>query len=362
VRRFGTFTKYDYPGGTEMKQEKGQPIAMRSIYVMNGFLLTVHACLFLFFAVLDVKVMIYVNIGSILLYAADFLALRSGKMTSYILTTYFEIMIHMFLAVLCLGWDCGFQLYFIGSIAIVYYADYFSVRLGNTHIQGMVLSIGCSILYFVSFALTRSLQPFYVIDERIMNAGQVINALVVLIFCTLFFRMLAHSALYYEVELSQQANYDKLTGLANRRKLLDYLEEEYGEKRLSDQWVAIMDIDDFKKVNDVYGHNCGDFVLQTIAGIISRYSGSFKTCRWGGEEFLVEGKCTTEGKPDYRLLESIRREVEQHQFIYEKQNIHLTITIGVAKYEEGMSLDEWVDTADKKLYIGKKSGKNRMVA
>ena len=54
--------------------------------------------------------------------------------------------------------------------------------------------------------------------------------------------------------------------------------------------------------------------------------------------------------------------MEQHHFLYEQQDLHLTITIGVAKYEEGMSLDEWVDTADKKLYIGKKSGKNRMVA
>lgn len=174
--------------------------------------------------------------------------------------------------------------------------------------------------------------------------------------------MLAHSALYYEVELAQQANYDKLTGLANRRHLLEYLKKEHEGKLLLEQWVAIMDIDDFKKVNDVYGHNCGDYVLQTIAGIISRYSGSFRTCRWGGEEFLVEGPCVPDGKPDYRLLENIRREVEQHQFLYEQQHLHLTITIGVAKYEDGMSLDEWIDTADKKLYIGKKSGKNRMIA
>ncbi len=344
-----------------MKQEKDQRIAMKSIYIMNGFLLGVHSCLFLFFSVLDVRVMMYVNIGSIILYAADFLVLKAGRMTRYILTTYFEIMLHMFLAVLCMGWDCGFQLYFIGSIAIVFYADYFSVRLGHTHIQGAVLSIGCAILYFTSFVITRSYPPVYVIDERIMNAGQVINSLVVFVFCTLFFRMLAHSALFYEVELSQQANYDKLTGLANRRYLLEYLKKEYEQKKLGNQWVAIMDIDDFKKVNDVYGHNCGDFVLQTIAGIILRYSGSFKTCRWGGEEFLVEGSCTAEGKPDYRLLENIRREVEQHHFVYEQQDLHLTITIGVAKYEEPMSLDEWVDAADKKLYIGKKSGKNRMV-
>lgn len=345
-----------------MAQEREQRIAMKSIYIMNGFLLAVHSCLFAFFLMLNVSLMTYVNIVSIIFYAAGFLALKSGKITSYILSVYFEIMIHMFLAVLSMGWDCGFQLYFICSIAIVFYADYFSVRLGHTHIQGAVLSIGCTALYFASFAITRSHPPFYVVDERIVNAGHMINALVVFVFCTLFFRMLAHSALYYEVELSQQANYDKLTGLANRRHLLEYLQKDYDQKQLQEQWVAIMDIDDFKKVNDVYGHNCGDYVLQTIAGIISRYSGSFKTCRWGGEEFLVEGPCASDGKPDYRVLEGIRREVEQYQFIYEQYSLHLTITVGVAKYEEGMSLDEWIDAADKKLYIGKKSGKNRMVA
>lgn len=345
-----------------MRQERDQRIAMKSIYIMNGFLLAVHSCLFMFFFALNVELMTYVNIASIMLYAAGFLVLKAGRITRYILTTYFEIMIHMFLAVACLGWDCGFQLYFICSIAIVFYADYFSVRLGHTHIQGAVLSMGCAAFYFASFAITRSNPPFYTLDTRILTAGQVINALVVFVFCTLFFRMLAHSALYYEVELSQQANYDKLTGLANRRFLLDHLKKEHEQEQLREQWVAIMDIDDFKKVNDVYGHNCGDYVLQTIAGIISRYSGSFRTCRWGGEEFLVQGPCTTDGKPDYRLLEGIRREVEQHLFTYEKQELHLTITIGVAKYEEGMSLDEWIDMADKKLYAGKKSGKNRMVA
>lgn len=345
-----------------MEQDKGKQIAMKSIYFLNVFLLSVHVCLLIFFAFFGVKLMAFVNIFSILTYVLSFRTLKSEHITKYILTTYFEIMAHMFLAVLCLGWDYGFQLYFIGSIAIVFYSDYFSVRLGQTHIKGVVLSAGGAVLYLCDLGLTRSFPPFYVLDERIALAAQIVNALVVFGFCTMFFRMLGHSATFYEVELTQQANYDKLTGLANRRYILEYLRQAYADKQLSGEWVAIMDIDDFKVINDKYGHNCGDFVLQTIAEMISRYSGSFRTCRWGGEEFLVEGRCTSDGKPDYRLLENIRRAVEQHEFTYEQQKIRLTITIGVAKYEEGMSIDEWVDAADKKLYIGKKSGKNRMVA
>lgn len=345
-----------------MEQEKGQQTAMKSLYILNFFLLSVHTCLLLFFLAFGIRVMVFVNIVSLLVYSLSFLTLKASRIATYILTTYIEILAHMFLAILCLGWNYGFQLYFIGSIAIVYYADYFSVRLGQTHIQGAVLSVGSTILYFIGFGVTRTFRPFYTPDERIAVVAQIINALVVFGFCTLFFRMLAHSAIFYEAQLTQQANYDKLTGLENRRSILKYLERMYEDKQLSEEWVAIIDIDDFKVINDRYGHNCGDFVLQTIAGIISRYSGSFRTCRWGGEEFLVQGSCTPEGKPEYRLLESIRRAVEQHEFTYEQQKIRLTITIGVAKYEKDMTIDEWVDAADKKLYIGKKSGKNRMVA
>jgi len=335
---------------------------MKSIFIMNVFLLLVHVCLFTFFVAFGVTVMVYVNVLSILTYALGFYGLKTGRITQYILIVYLEIMLHMFLVIICLGWGYGFQLYFICSIAIVYYADYFSVRLGHTHISGAALSIGSAILYFAGLGITRLYDPPYVLDERVELLAQIVNAAVVFGFCTLFFRMLAHSATYYEVELSHQANYDKLTGLANRRYFLEEMKEAYEEKKLSEDWIAIMDIDDFKKINDVYGHNCGDFVLRTVAEIISRYSGSFKSCRWGGEEFLVEGKCTAEGKADYLLLENIRRAVEQHEFTYEQNKIRLTITIGVAKYEGNLTMEEWVDEADKKLYIGKKSGKNRLVA
>ncbi len=344
-----------------MEKEKEQRIARKSLYIMNAFLLSIHACLLALFAAFHINVMMYFNIASVLFYALSFLVLKKGRITSYIFTTYVEILAHMFLAVLCLGWACDFQLYFIGSIAIVFYADYFSVRLGQVHIQGAVLSIGSAVCYLIDFALTRQGWSIYALDENLVLVVKVVNAIVVFAFCTLFFRMLAHSAIYYEVELTQQANYDKLTKLANRRHMLDYLEGAYAEGKLKEEWVAIMDIDNFKMINDKYGHNCGDYVLETIAAIILRYSGSFKTCRWGGEEFLVQGSCA-EGKPDYRLLENIRREVEQHEFTYEQQKLRLTITIGVAKYEDGMSIDSWIDVADKKLYIGKKSGKNRLVA
>ena len=345
-----------------MEQEKVQRSALKSLYIMNTFLLITHVSLLTFFSFFGIKIMAFFNIASVLTYASGYLTLRAGKITPYIFSTYIEILVHMLLAVICMGWDCGFQLYYIGSIAIVFYADYYSVRLGERHIQGVLLSVGSLICYFTNFAIMRVMAPVYDLDKGFAFIVQAVNAFVVFSFCIVFFLMLSHSAIYNEEELSRQANYDKLTGLANRRHFLDYLERVYEDKKLAKEWVAIMDIDDFKKVNDVYGHNCGDYVLQTIAGIISRYSGSFKTCRWGGEEFLVQGSCTEEGKPDYRVLESIRREVEQHEFVYEELNLRLTITIGVAKYEEGLTIDQWVDLADKKLYIGKKSGKNRLVA
>ena len=85
-----------------------------------------------------------------------------------------------------------------------------------------------------------------------------------------------------------------------------------------------------------------------------------EACRWGGEEFLIIGKGKDINKA-YKLLDKFRNEVSTHEFKENETSTKLTITIGLTQYKDGMSLDEWVNTADKKLYAGKYSGKNKVV-
>jgi diguanylate cyclase (GGDEF)-like protein len=132
--------------------------------------------------------------------------------------------------------------------------------------------------------------------------------------------------------------------------------DKLGDK--SNYYLSIFDIDDFKVVNDEYGHICGDHMLVEIAEIAKNNSTEDFVSRFGGEEFIVITKIDDEA---IKKIEDIRKKIEEHVFKFNGIDLHATITIGVAKYDEGMSIDEWIIQADKRLYDGKTSGKNKVV-
>lgn len=340
--------------------------AMRSLLIVVTFLLAVHTCLLVFFACTHITLMAYVNIGSVLFYILVYILFKHKKITFCIIATFIEIMIHMFLAVLCTGWEFGFQLYFIGCLAIMFYADYFSVRLGNHHLKGVGFSAVSCLLYLISLLVIRFKGPIYQKSSDLAFAAMIINSLVVFAFVTVFFSMLTHLATYYETALAMQATHDKLTGMVNRHFLVDQLESIYAKQNTSDYWLAILDIDDFKGINDRYGHLCGDFVLKSMAEIIKKVCGDRTVCRWGGEEFVIVGSDSNSGKsvksPESVILEEIRRSVADNRFVYDDHTVvKLTVTIGTARCGESQTVDEWINLADSRLYRGKHSGKNQVV-
>ena len=125
--------------------------------------------------------------------------------------------------------------------------------------------------------------------------------------------------------------------------------------------LALFDIDDFKKINDTYGHIAGDYVLKRIAEITKETLEDCFICRYGGEEFVVVLEDNKLNTP-FERLDMFRKVVEKEQFIFEDMNINLTITIGMMEYIGGKDLQKWVDLADEKMYSGKRSGKNKTVA
>ncbi len=168
---------------------------------------------------------------------------------------------------------------------------------------------------------------------------------------------------YLVEELEKYVNYDTLTHLLNRRSMDNYLNAARveAEKGAATFCLLLMDIDDFKKVNDTYGHDCGDEVLKFVAGIISNgVRKDDNVFRWGGEEILVLLN-TGEGKA-VSIAEKIRREVEGFVLNYRDEvKISVTLTIGLATYGSGKSIQEMMDEADAKLYYGKRHGKNQVV-
>lgn len=173
---------------------------------------------------------------------------------------------------------------------------------------------------------------------------------------------IAHSALNMQRSLHNLVEQDALTSLANRRSG-DIRLKQIMKSAAADGTsfcVAIGDIDDFKRVNDTYGHDCGDLVLKRVAEVLRRrMRGNGFAARWGGEEFLLvfENMDLMQAK---LLLREILDDIRSMECIYDDLFICVTMTFGLAQ-EKTENITELLRTADDRLYKGKNSGKNQIV-
>jgi diguanylate cyclase (GGDEF)-like protein len=164
-------------------------------------------------------------------------------------------------------------------------------------------------------------------------------------------------------KLDQISRTDELTGLPNRRDMLRTIDNEIGRvTRTRKPFCFIfIDIDHFKQVNDTYGHACGDEVLKAVAhairGMLRKYD---VLARYGGEEFLtLLPETDLEGAAI--VAERFRKKVEEMTVVHGKLSIKVTITLGVAQYDSALGADKSIQMADKALYEGKESGRNKVV-
>ena len=157
---------------------------------------------------------------------------------------------------------------------------------------------------------------------------------------------------------------DVLTGLNNRRFGIIKLEETQKQAFATGIpfTVALGDIDFFKKINDTYGHDCGDIVLKEVSTLLRRHmTGKGFAVRWGGEEFLLV--YTQHGvEQTVEFVENILREIRELQIPYGEQLISLTMSFGVTQGDTGESADSFIKSADDKLYYAKKHGRNQAVS
>lgn len=158
--------------------------------------------------------------------------------------------------------------------------------------------------------------------------------------------------------LQNLASQDGLTRISNHKTLIEYLELQLNQVKTEagSLTIAMLDIDDFKKVNDNYGHIVGDTILYETATLIKNHIRDGDLVgRYGGEEFLVIFSHTELAKA-IEVAERIRKMVEETTF---SEGVKITISGGVKQYE-GESLIQFIDGADKRLYQAKKNGKNRI--
>ena len=163
-----------------------------------------------------------------------------------------------------------------------------------------------------------------------------------------------------EEDLRRLATVDQLTGIYNRYSFEKFLEKEIERaERYGESFALIMfDIDNFKQINDIYGHQVGDKVLKEVVEVVRnhiRKSDIF--ARWGGEEFMI--LVPIKEKSDaYKIAEKIRKNIQN--FNFDKID-RLTVSLGISFYKGGDSMKSMIRRADTALYEAKKTGKNRTV-
>lgn len=154
---------------------------------------------------------------------------------------------------------------------------------------------------------------------------------------------------------------DGMTGLYNRTEIQRQIIEDLDNRKDTNMCLIMLDIDNFKKINDTYGHKEGDNVIIALANMMKKksnqYSKSNSIGRWGGEEFMILCPNTTIEQAN-TIAEYIRSDFEQLEF--EKAS-HCTISLGVTKLLETDSADNICQRVDKALYEAKTTGKNKTV-
>jgi len=166
-----------------------------------------------------------------------------------------------------------------------------------------------------------------------------------------------------EKELEYIASIDPMTKLYNRRYFSNISESilKLAKRKKKPVSIVMLDIDDFKKVNDTYGHNIGDDVIIAIAKILKNICReSDVACRFGGEEFILLLP-DTDRNGVYNVAQKVRRTVEEYQVkIDDTKSIQVTVSLGVSEVNVNKNLEVSIKKADDALYKAKENGKNRV--
>ena len=172
-------------------------------------------------------------------------------------------------------------------------------------------------------------------------------------------QQIGYSAIHMQRTLTNMIDQDSLTELLNRRSADRRLRQiiANSQKEQTPFCVAIGDIDFFKRVNDTYGHECGDVVLKNIAACLKRHmAGKGFAARWGGEEFLLVYEHMNI-RDAYRYLQRLNFEIHDLDSCFEGKSVHITMTFGLVPGDTD-DISQLLRNADQKLYDGKAAGRD----
>jgi diguanylate cyclase (GGDEF)-like protein len=319
----------------------------------------VHAFLLTLFVIFNIRFFIINNLLSVAFYlfVIKLIRIRKYKYAFYLISL--EVVIYATISGILLGIDTYIIGYYLLVIIMQFIIPCGEMKQRFAIIAAVVVCI--TVCIFISTNMpppprfSDALRRIFLISNiYILTAGTVTELLI----GAVINRILDNFNRLKMAELTSQANTDPLTSLYNRRYAEYYFKEALNEK--SRYCVAMIDIDDFKRINDAYGHSVGDEVLRFISSFLTgNLRKSDVLFSWGGEEFLLVLD-NVDIKTAQSILEKIRKGIEESRIITVRGVLRITVTIG-ASIPEKHNFENGIELSDRNLYAGKSSGKNKVV-
>ena len=312
----------------------------------------------------DITPLYYYNYLSIFVFSALIVTvLKKKTITLVMIVASIEILIHQSLAVKLVGWEYGFQYYIIAIPGLILLGDFKHYSLP------IIVSIFSALTLIFIYYYSLSNNPTYQLDG-IKSGLYLFNLISVALFVALFSGIFAYTSKQNETillnahkQLYITATTDSMTNLSNRMKTLDLIQDQIVRAKRTEKpfTLAIADIDNFKMVNDNYGHDTGDTVIISIAKLMRNSLREQDIIgRWGGEEFMIVLP-ETDINAGKVVLEKLRKNIESNPTIVNDASIDITITLGVSTSTHADTINEIIKLADNALYEGKRGTKNCIV-
>ena len=300
--------------------------------------------------------MVFYNVGSTVFYLTMLVLVFYGRYRLAVALIHLEVCVFVVVGTHALGWETGLPLLLIAMASLIYICPY---RHSTVPFLFSLLEIGVFALKLTSdqeIWLPQALPGSLVNGIYLFNAAMCFT--IILVSSSIFnvSSALAQGRLRRKnKELQEAAFMDRLTGTLTRYGLQEQLRTSQGK------WMAVAlgDLDDFKQVNDTYGHICGDYVLATTARLM-RETESALVCRWGGEEFLILMADLPQAEAE-RKLATLAEKIRSYPFSYDGHLIRVTMTFGLTYGRIGADFEAVVELADQRMYQGKRQGKDRIV-
>ena len=221
----------------------------------------------------------------------------------------------------------------------------------------------CMMLFFLWVPLGKSLLLYDYNETFMLRFPFLYLAIFIISAIMEYIRQVTYSRLKdTNAKYEHLYRHDALTGLYNRYGMQEYFDNLLVRNRRENTAIIMLDIDNFKRVNDTYGHECGDVVLKVIGSIPGKVMCEHShICRWGGEEFVLLMQC--EHEPPV-TAEKVRAAIEKTEIDYNGEILHVTVSVGVGIAPSSVvtpdNIHDLIDLADEAMYESKKNGKNRV--